>query len=65
MKLETRKQLTSLALTFVSTFLAALVVGFENVNPETLELSVVGALIVTGARAGLKALFLKYIADGN
>lgn len=62
---ETKKQITSLSLTFLATFLATLSVGFESVNPETLELSVLGALIVTAVRAGLKSLLLKLVGNGS
>lgn len=65
MELKTKKQLTSLALTFLSTFLATIAVGFENVNAETIELSVVGAVLVTGLRAGLKSIFLYIASDGS
>lgn len=61
MKLETKKQITSLALTFLATFLATLAVGLENLSVESLEVSAFVSISVTALRAGLKVLFLKFI----
>ena len=64
MKLETKKELISLLLTFVATFLTTLTVGFEHVTVENFNLSLVGSSLVTALRAGLKALFLKFVSNG-
>ena len=62
---QTKKQIISLALTFASTFLVTIGVGFESVTVDTIELSVIGAIFVAGLRAGLKMIFLKFVSNEN
>ena len=62
---KTKKQLISLALTFASTFLVTIGIGFESVTVDTIELSVIGAIFVSGVRAGLKALLFHFVQNEN
>ncbi len=58
---EQKRWLASSAVTFVSGFLFSLGMQIQNLNLQTISWSVVGVAILTGVRAGVKAIYEKKI----
>ena len=54
---DTKRHIISAALTFVTAFVVTIAPVIDTISAESFENGAFWALVLTGARAGIKALF--------
>lgn len=52
----TKRHLVSASITFISAFLLSLSLSIQTLSMESITLSLIGSILITGVRAGIKGL---------